>query len=452
MSNKILFVICLLLPLKTAAQVVSLDKCIRLAQQNNKQIHSRQAQTQAAAYTSKAQRALFLPDIKLTGNGYWNNKKGDLINVPEAYLPAFDLASGTPAPTTMGAYFPGLNLDYKVGTIWQGGISVTQPIYTGGKIATAYSMAQLVERMSETQETQTRQEVWVEVATAYTGLVRAQEMKKVARQYNVLLTELLQNVQAAVRHGMKLRNDELKVQVRLNESELQIHRADNARRLAAKNLCQVIGMAYNDSIAADASLPKSANASQADLTGRPEVQLLDQQVEMARRQVSLARAELLPQVGLQGSYGYLHGLKINGDTKLDGGSFSVLLNVSIPVFHFGERANKVKAAKARLAQTELDRQHLNEKMQLELSQAIDNLEEARLEVTLAERSLAQADENRRLSGKQYEAGMETLSDHLEAQTLWQQAYATKVDAHCQLYLNYIKYLKAAGRLTVNSAQ
>ncbi len=98
-----------------------------------------------------------------------------------------------------------------IGTIWHGGVTVTQPVYTGGKIATAYRMAQLAVRMSETQETQTRQEVWVEVATAYTGLVRAQEMQKVAQQYNVLLTELLQNVQAAVRHGMKLRNDELKV-------------------------------------------------------------------------------------------------------------------------------------------------------------------------------------------------------------------------------------------------
>ncbi len=448
MNNKILFTICLLLPLKAAAQVVSLDECIRLAQQNNKQIRSRQAQTQAATYTMRSQKALFLPDISLSGNGLWNSKKGDLLNVPEAFLPAFDLATGTPAPTTMGAYFPGLNLDYKVGAIWQGGINVTQPIYMGGKISTAYRMAQLAERMSATQETQTRQEVWVEVATAYTGLVRAQEMQQVAQQYNVLLTELLQNVQAAVRHGMKLRNDELKVQVRLNESELQMHRADNARRLAAKNLCQVIGVAYNDSIKANATLPQTGDASQADLTGRPEVQLLDQQVEMARRQVSLARAELLPQVGMQGSYGYLHGLKINGDTKLDGGSFNVLLNVTIPVFHFGERANKVKAAKARLAQSELDRQHLNEKMQLELSQAIDNLDEARLEVTLAGRSLDQADENRLLSRKQYEAGMETLSDHLEAQALWQQAYASQVDAHCQLYLSYIKYLKAAGRLTV----
>ena len=52
----------------------------------------------------------------------------------------------------------------------------------------------------------------------------------------------------------------------------------------------------------------------------------------------------------------------------------------------------------------------------------------------------------RVSKSQYEVGLESLSDHLEAQALWQQAYEQKVDAHFQLYLNYIAYRKAAGTL------
>lgn len=50
----------------------------------------------------------------------------------------------------------------------------------------------------------------------------------------------------------------------------------------------------------------------------------------------------------------------------------------------------------------------------------------------------------KVSGKQYEVGLETLSDYLEAQMLWQQAYQTRVDAHFQLYVNYIAYLKCGG--------
>ena len=71
----------------------------------------------------------------------------------------------------------------------------------------------------------------------------------------------------------------------------------------------------------------------------------------------------------------------------------------------------------------------------------------RPDVRAAERSLEQAEENMKVSGKQYEVGLETLSDYLEAQVLWQQAYQTKVDAHFQLYVNYVAYLKAAGQLS-----
>jgi outer membrane protein TolC len=48
--------------------------------------------------------------------------------------------------------------------------------------------------------------------------------------------------------------------------------------------------------------------------------------------------------------------------------------VSYSVFHFGERSNKVRAAKAKLEQTRLQQQNLNEQMLLELTQAANNLD------------------------------------------------------------------------------
>ena len=87
MKNKILVILLTLFSLAATAQPLSLDECFRLAQENNKQIRSRQAQTKQATYTVKAQRANYLPDIALTGSGYWNNSKGTLLNIPETYLP-----------------------------------------------------------------------------------------------------------------------------------------------------------------------------------------------------------------------------------------------------------------------------------------------------------------------------------------------------------------------------
>ena len=264
-----------------------------------------------------------------------------------------------------------------------------------------------------------------------------------------MLQELYRNVESARKHGLKPQNDVLKVQVKLNESELSLRKAENALRLAKMNLCHYIGKPLDTPIVVSDHFPEFETrpvAADADITARPEYDILHKQVDIAQQQIKLNRSELLPQVGLMGAYEYLNGLKLNNEKLFNNGSFSVMLNVSIPLYHFGERTNKVKAAKARLEQSRLSQENLNEQMRLELAQAGNNLEEARLESELADRSLAQAEENLKVSKSQYDVGLEPLSDHLEAQALWQQAYETSVDARFQHYLSYIKYQKATGTL------
>lgn len=330
-----------------------------------------------------------------------------------------------------------------------GGIQVEQPLYMGGKIRAAYKMSLLGKEMAQLSETLTASEVIVKTDQAYAQVIKAKEMKKVADKYNAVLVELKKNVESAYKHGLKPQNDVLKVQVKLNESELNIRKADNALRLATMNLCHYIGKSLTSDIRTADNFPEVAQDIRlqiSDISARPEYAILNQQVAIAKQQVKLNRSELLPQIGVKGSYDYIHGLEINDQDLFNKGSFSVLLNVSVPLFHFGERTNKVRAAKAKLEQTRLEQENMNEQMLLELTQAANNLDEAQLESTIAERSLQQAEENMRVSRSQYDVGLETLSDHLEAQALWQQAYETHVDARFRLYLNYVAYLKATGTL------
>ena len=333
--------------------------------------------------------------------------------------------------------------------VYMGGVQIEQPLYMGGKIRAAYKLSLLGKEMARMNETLTASEVIVKTDQAYAQVIKAKEMKKVAEKYNAVLIELMKNVESAHKHGLKPRNDVLKVQVKLNESELNIRKAGNALRLATMNLCHYIGKPLGTDIRTSDSFPEVEQDIQlqiSDISARPEYAILNQQVAIAKQQVKLNRSELLPQIGVKGSYDYIHGLEVNNQNLFDKGSFSVLLNVSVPLFHFGERTGKVRAAKAKLEQTRLEQENMNEQMLLELTQAANNLDEARLESSIAERSLQQAEENMRVSRSQYDVGLETLSDHLEAQAMWQQAYETKVDTHFRLYLNYVAYLKATGTL------
>lgn len=442
--------VCLLCTLTASAQeVLTLDRCRELALDNNKRMAAAAKQTQAAHYTMKSYWGNFFPNFMASGTGLYSSANGT-FNIPGGNLPTFlPDANGQPAPNGGFAYFPGIDLNYKVRTVWMGGIQMEQLLFMGGKILSAYRMASLGKQMAQLNETLTASEVILETDQAYALMVKAQEMNKVAESYNAVLQELMKNVESAYKHGLKSKNDVLKVQVKLNESELSIRKAENALRLANMNLCHLIGKPLTETLQISDDFPaieRQLETQVNDISARPEYSLLDKQVDIAKQQVKLSRSELLPQVGIRASYDYIHGLKINGQNLFDGGSYAVMLNVTVPLFHFGERINKVRAAKAQLEQARIEQADLNEKMYLELTQAANNLDEAKLEAALADRSLEQADENRRISKGEYDAGLEPLSDHLEAQALWQQAYETKVDAHFQLYLNYVKYLKASGQL------
>ena len=450
MKKTLTLITVIICTLTTSAQeILTLAQCRQLALDNNKRMAAANKQTQAAHYTMKSYKGNFFPNFTASGTGLYSTADGTFV-IPGGNLPTFlPDASGVPTPNGGFAYFPGIDLNYKVRTVWMGGVQVEQPIFMGGKILAAYKMATLGKQMAQLNENLTATEVILETDQAYALMVKAQEMNKVAESYNAVLQELMKNVQSAYKHGLKSKNDVLKVQVKLNESELAIRKAQNALRLANMNLCHLIGKPLIETLLISDDFPAIEQALETqvnDITARPEYALLDKQVDIAKQQVKLSRSELLPQVGIRGSYDYVHGLKVNEQTLFDKGNFSVMLNVTVPLFHFGERINKVRAAKAQLEQVRMEQADLNEKMYLELTQAANNLDEAKLQTALADRSLEQADENRRISKGEYDAGLEPLSDHLEAQALWQQAYETKVDAHFQLYLSYVKYLKAAGKL------
>lgn len=94
----------------------------------------------------------------------------------------------------------------------------------------------------------------------------------------------------------------------------------------------------------------------------------------------------------------------------------------------------------------LQREELEEKMNLEIEQSLQAYNESQAQVILTTRSLGQAEENLRESSDRYETGLETLSGLLEAQTMWQQAHAELVRARSAARIAETRYLKAAGRL------
>lgn len=456
----ILISICLAVVFPVSAQqVLTLGQCREMALKNNKRMAIAAENRGKAGYDVKTYLANFLPKLSATGNSLFTTASMEKT-IPGGYLPTFvPDANGQLVPnilTTVDgipifkeyAYFPDIDLELKLNGTYIAGLCLEQPIYMGGKINSAYRMSKIGEEIAGLNEVKTRAEVILQSDEAYWTYMQMVELAKTARAYKDLVRQLLQDVENAHNAGMKPRNDLLKVQVKLNEAELQVLQAENGVRLSRMNLCHVIGLPLTTEIAAEDPLDEQAFNSfpSSDITARPEYAILSKQIELKDQQIRLTRSEFLPNVGVLGNFSYANGLKLNGSNLLDKTFFSAVVSVSIPIFHWGEGHSKIKSATAERNIVAFQRDELSEKMELELQQARNMLDESKMEIMLTTRSLAQVEENMQESRDRYDAGMETMSDHLESQTLWQQACSKLIRAKASARLSETRYLKAAGKL------
>jgi outer membrane protein TolC len=428
-------------------------------------------QTEAKAkYNAQAYFSNFLPNFSASGGYLYTNRQLSQ-KIESAYFPTFvpdatgqlqpnvllNPVTGQPVIGIDGnpvfnqyAYFPGMDLDLRLNGTYFAGIGVEQPIFMGGKILSAYKMSRIGREMATLNSNLTRTEIIVKTDEAYWMHLKALESKKVALAFKSVVGELLQNVQHAEQTGMKTRNDRLKVQVQMNKAELQLQKSDNAIRLSRMNLCQVMGLPLITDISLSSTFPEGERIfsvqEEVKENSRPEYSLLEKQIELKSQQIRLVRADFLPQIGVSANYGYMHGLEFNGTPFFDKTSFSALLSVKIPLFHWGEGMNKIRTAKAEKQIMEWQRDDLTEKMDLEIQLAQNNLNESCLEVDMNTLALEQAEENLKTTRNQYEAGMETLANYLEAQTLWQEAWLTLLESKIVQRLNETYWLKTVGGL------
>ena len=461
-----------ILPVMVAGQLdITLESSRKMALEYSRQAAIASKGSEKMALERKAIYSNFLPKISGSGLFYYSPNAIEQ-SIQGGYLPTFvpgadgalvpnvmvDPSTGRPVMGADGnpvfnqyAFLPDIDLSLGFEGVTKGDLVLEQPIYMGGKIRSAYRMAQLGESMAAQNVRLQQQNVVAEVDQAFWALAEISEKLKVVDQLVVLLDEVKKQVEDGVETGMKTRNDRLKVQVKLNEALLNQQKARNGVELARMNLCRIIGVPLTAQLNLVDSLPPAADSTillqgSAPLN-RPELAILEKDVELKGQNIRFTRSEFLPQVGAMASYGYLGGLSFNG-ADIHQWSFSAMGSVKVPVFHWGEGRKKVRAARLELEMGQLKLQQASELMTLEVAKARFNLLDANTRLDMAKQALQQADENVRMSDDRYSLGLESVSGLLDAQTQWQQVWYEMIEAKSQLRMAQTTYLKALGTLDV----
>ena len=488
-----------LIPAGAQTTVLSLDSCRAMALRNNKKINASRLKKDVAYNLKKSARTKYLPKVDAMGGYEWFSREISLLNdgqkstfsnlgtsivggISDNANNMMTELVGKGLLTPEQAQKIGGLLQEKGGTIqqqgnaigqsivdafrtdtrnmWAGSIMLRQPIYMGGAITAANKIADIGEQIADNDLDMQTQKTLYSIDQAYWMVVSLKQKQKLATSYRDLVKKLNEDVHKMIKQGVATRADGLKVDVKVNEADMQITQVEDGLVLSKMLLCQLCGIPMNQEItladeekeslalagsAVDTEQQRVAAADSAVNT-RPELRMLQNAIDISKQATNLVRAVYMPHVALTGGYTISNPNVFNGFQKKFTGVWNVGVIVQVPVWNWFDGAYKVRASKAATNIAEMNLNDTREKIHLQITQSQFKVKEAQKKLNMAMKNIASAEENLRCANLGFKEGVMEATDVMAAQTAWQQAQSQKIDAEIDVKLTQVGLNKALGIL------
>ena len=271
-----LLTLCFIPVLLSAQQCVTLEECRQRALEANKGLKRAEIKRTETAALEKVALWQMLPKVSANGTYSWMQKEVNLLskeqrdeinsmgtnvqsNINQAItdeLTNLGLNSDVVGPAVDNILHNtrienALNnagqritdaLELNTHSVALGTVTVTQPLFMGGKLLALYRTARLTNSLSGVAYDQQREATLVAVDEAYWQVVSVQHKKEVAEKYAALLQTLYNNVDEMVKADVATQGDLTRVRVKLNEAQMNLTKATNGLLLAKMLLAQRCGM------------------------------------------------------------------------------------------------------------------------------------------------------------------------------------------------------------------
>ena len=412
---------CMAAPL-AAQQVYTLDECIESALQNNARMKNAANDLASARHQRKEAFTNYFPSISATGGGFLSS----------THLLGMEMGPGM----SLGLMKDGL----------VGGVTASMPLFTGGQIVQGNKLSEVNVEKYRLLGRQAENEVKLTAEQYYWQVAMLKEKLRTLHVVEAQLAEILKDVDAAVQAGVTNRNDLLQVQLRQNDTRSTRINVENSLALSRRLLAQYIGTP-GDSVDVDFavadSLPEPPDAlyrcPDESLALTPEYNLLQAKLKASRIERKMTLGKQLPTVAIGG--GFVYDNLLDRDRNYWVG----FATVSVPLSGWWEGSHSLKRSKLAVRTEENNLRNGSELLVINMQNTWNAVTDAYKQVRIAIESIGQSAENLRLQTDYYHAGTCTMSDLLEAQTLFQQSRDRYVEAYAQYAVKKREYLQSTGR-------
>ncbi len=475
----------------TAQQMLTLDSCRAMALRNSKQVHVAKLKQDMAQNTHKAAKTKYLPHVDLLGGYEFTSRAISLLNngqkstlsnlgtiatgqvsnsvtsvitemtgqgiisqetasalgnIAESAIPDLEQAGNSIGQSIRDAF--------KTNTknVFAASLMLSQPLYMGGGISAMNKIAEISEKLAANDIHNQTQNIIYEIDNTYWTVVSLKHKEQLATSYLDLVKKLSDDVQKMIKEGVATRADGLKVEVKVNEAEMQLTQVENGLVLAKMLLCQLCGLEISKDIVLEDEEKDcffdTNEMPQTDIENaienRPELKMLQNAIDISKQSTRLVRAEYLPQVALTAGYLITNPCLYNGFEKKFSGVWNVGLMVRMPVWNWFEGTYKIRASKAATNIASMEFDEACENVTLQVNQSVFKVAEAGKRLSMADKNTEHADENLRCANLGFTEGVMDVTDVMAAQTAWLEARSQKIDAEIDVKLTQINLKKVLG--------
>ncbi|MFC1868198.1 TolC family protein [Thermodesulfobacteriota bacterium] len=401
---------------------------IREALENNWAIKAREEKIEETEFIKKQAKADFLPAFS-TSYGYTR------------------LNEVRTSAATGGSAARGLNT--KDNYQWKG--TITQPIFTGYALTSAYELAKLGIDQSKVDLELARLDLALKVKEVYFNILKADKAQDVSESAVESLKSHLDVAKNFYEVGMIPVNDLLKAEVELANSQHNFIKAQNASQLSRAAFNVLLSRPVSNPVKIEdikayrPELPDFEGYLRQGLKNRPEIRAIDINNIQIDQQIILAKSKHYPEIAL--TYDYIKegdDPDVSGSDFHDSNRWQAIVGLSWTFWNWGKTYDAVRQNESLKKQLVHTRKSLEDSIRLELKGAILDLQATGKNIPTAKKAVEQAEENLRVSRERYKAQVTTSTEVLDAQTLLSQA---KVNYYGALYdhkLAEARLLRAVG--------
>jgi outer membrane protein len=320
------------------------------------------------------------------------------------------------------------------------GLTLTQPIWLGGKVFMAMKIAKIYRQYTEEIVKDAESQVTYSVRKAFLGAILAQDVVRVYQDGLATAEMNLDIVEKMRSQGVVSEYELLRAQVEVANLKPQLTQAQNGAQNALDNLKKLIGVKLSDSLDLRYSFDSTMVGQSVNVehlqslaySNRASLRQQQYAQDIARRAIGVAKSGRSFNLIFQSDYGW----QLQGDDKgfqLFKGdkwtpSWTATLSLSMPLFDGFTTTAEIRKAKVDSRTADLTYEQLKEQVELDVRQAYYNYQETGERLKAQLKTIEQAEEGLKIARLRYQNGVGTQLEILSAESALTQARTNYVQA------------------------